>query len=145
MYRLNTKIRLTMLCLSGFELYSRWVPLLKRQRRRLRKLHLKSEFASNLNRRLFHLIQFVNFWSCVLKHSIKVQEKRKKVVVLCSRETVNFQVEVVQRRQKKVQKSVMDVQSCCFSNLNTLFFAILVAVAVVVAEAPHEQLSTAVL
>ena len=45
MYRLNTKIRLTMLCLSGFELYSRWVPLLKQQRRRLRKLHLKSEFA----------------------------------------------------------------------------------------------------
>ena len=145
MYRLNTKIRLTMLCLSGFELYSRWVPLLKQQRRRLRKLYLKSEFASNLNRRLFHLIQFVKFWSCVLKHSIKVQEKRKKVVVLCSRETVNFQVEVVQRRQKKVQKSVMDVQSCCFSNLNTLFFAILVAVAVVVAEAPHEQLSSAVL
>ena len=27
MYRLNTKIRLTMLCLSGFKLYSRWVPL----------------------------------------------------------------------------------------------------------------------
>ena len=25
-YRLNTKIRLTMLCLSGFELYSSWVP-----------------------------------------------------------------------------------------------------------------------
>ena len=24
---LTTKIRLTMLCLSGFELYSRWVPL----------------------------------------------------------------------------------------------------------------------
>ena len=23
----NTKIRLTLLCLSGFELYSRWVPL----------------------------------------------------------------------------------------------------------------------
>ena len=28
MYRLNTKIRLTILCLSGFELYSRWVPLI---------------------------------------------------------------------------------------------------------------------
>ena len=27
-YLLNTKIRLTMLCLSVFELYSRWVPLL---------------------------------------------------------------------------------------------------------------------
>ena len=81
-----------MLCLSGFELYSRWVPLLKRQRRRLRKLHLKSEFASNLNRRLFHLIQFVKFWSCVLKHSIKVEEKRKKVVVLCSRPPQNVKL-----------------------------------------------------
>ena len=27
MYRLTTKIGLTILCLSGFELYSRWVPL----------------------------------------------------------------------------------------------------------------------
>ena len=27
-YRLNTKIRLTMLCLSDFELYPRWVPLI---------------------------------------------------------------------------------------------------------------------
>ena len=27
-YGLYTKIRLTMLCLSGFELYPRWVPLL---------------------------------------------------------------------------------------------------------------------
>ena len=26
-YCLNTKIRLTLLCLSGYELYSRWVPL----------------------------------------------------------------------------------------------------------------------
>ena len=26
-YPLNTKVRSTMLCLSGFELYSRWVPL----------------------------------------------------------------------------------------------------------------------
>ena len=29
---LNTKIRLTLLCLSGFELYSRWVPLSTDQR-----------------------------------------------------------------------------------------------------------------
>ena len=35
MYRLNTKIRLTMLCLSGFELYSRWVPMLKQAKTRL--------------------------------------------------------------------------------------------------------------
>ena len=26
-YRLNTKLRVTILCLSDFELYSRWVPL----------------------------------------------------------------------------------------------------------------------
>ena len=29
--RLNTKIRSTMLCLSGFKLYSRWVPLFNQQ------------------------------------------------------------------------------------------------------------------
>ena len=34
-----------MLCVSGFELYSRWVPLLKKQGRGLGKRHLKSEFA----------------------------------------------------------------------------------------------------
>ena len=28
MYRLTTKIGLTILCLSSFELYSRWVPLI---------------------------------------------------------------------------------------------------------------------
>ena len=26
--KINTKIRLTILCLSGVELYSRWVPLI---------------------------------------------------------------------------------------------------------------------
>ena len=36
-YRLNTKIRLTMLCLSGFELYSHWVPLLSRRRKCVRR------------------------------------------------------------------------------------------------------------
>ena len=29
MPRLNAKIRSTMLCLSGFDLYSRWVPLME--------------------------------------------------------------------------------------------------------------------
>ena len=31
MYRLNSKIRSTMLCLSGFEPYSRWVPLMSKR------------------------------------------------------------------------------------------------------------------
>ena len=30
-YCLTTKIRLTMLCLSGFEVHSHWVPLLSRR------------------------------------------------------------------------------------------------------------------
>ena len=38
------------------------------------------------------------------------------------REIRQFQVVVVQRRQDNVQKSVMHVQSCCFSNLNLLLF-----------------------
>ena len=39
MQRLNTKTRLTTLCLSGFELYSRWVPL-------------KSRLATNFRRNI---------------------------------------------------------------------------------------------
>ena len=52
------------------------------------------------------------------------------------REMRHFHVVVVQRRVRNVQKSVMHVQSRCFVNLNQLlffFFAVLVAVAVVVA------------
>ena len=51
------------------------------------------------------------------------------------REIRHFHVVVVQlqRRLRNVQKSVMRVQICCFSNINLYFIAVLVAVAVVVA------------
>ena len=50
------------------------------------------------------------------------------------REISHFNVVVVRWRQRNVQKRVMHVQSCYFANLNLLlFFAVLVAVAVVVA------------
>ena len=50
------------------------------------------------------------------------------------REIRKFHVVVMQRRQRNVQKSVMHVQSCCFTNLNLCFFAALLDVAVIVAE-----------
>ena len=67
------------------------------------------------------------FWSWNLKDCIKVQEKKKKVVVFCSpsstkREIRQFHVVVVQRQQRNVQKSVIHVQSCCFACLNLLLF-----------------------
>ena len=49
------------------------------------------------------------------------------------REIRHFHVVVVQRRLRNVQKSLMEVQSCCFANLTYCLFALLVAVAVVVA------------
>ena len=50
------------------------------------------------------------------------------------REIRHFHVVAVQRQLRNVQKSVMHVQSCCSANLNLLlFFAIVVAVAIVVA------------
>ena len=51
------------------------------------------------------------------------------------REIRHFHVVVFQLRQRNVQKSVMHVQSCCFANQTYCFFAVLVAVAVVVAKA----------
>ena len=35
----------------------------------------------------------------------------------------HFHFVVVQRQQRNVQKSVVHVQSCCFSNLNLLLFS----------------------
>ena len=52
---------------------------------------------------------------------IKVQENKKKVVVL-KREIRPFHVVVVQRRLGNEQKSVRYVQSCCFANINLLLF-----------------------
>ena len=56
-------------------------------------------------------------------------EKEKEtfcVVFTCSakraREIRKFHVAVVQRWPKNVQKSVMHVQSCCFTNINLLLF-----------------------
>ena len=67
------------------------------------------------------------FWSWILKGCIKVQEKKKRAVVLCSRppqkkEIRPFDVVVVQRWQRNVQKSVIEVRSCCFANLTLLLF-----------------------
>ena len=51
------------------------------------------------------------------------------------REIRHFHVVVFQLRQRNVQKSVMQVQSCCFANQTYCFFAFLVAFAIVVAKA----------
>ena len=55
------------------------------------------------------------------------------VTFYIKREIRKFHVEVMQQRQRNVQKSVMHVQSCCFANLNLVLFAVLLDVAVVVA------------
>ena len=44
------------------------------------------------------------------------------VTFYIKREIRKFHVEVMQRRQRNVQKSVMHVQSCCFANLNLVLF-----------------------
>ena len=62
------------------------------------------------------------FWSWILKDCIKVQKKKKKVVVLCSRPWQNVKISIdvveVQGQQRNVQKSVMHVKSCFFADLN---------------------------
>ena len=50
-----------------------------------------------------------------------------------AREVRKFHVAVAQRRLRNVPKSMMHVQSCCFADINVFFFAVLVAVAVIVA------------
>ena len=99
----------------------------QRRRRRLRKRHLKSEFAlPQTLSRSFHLVQFVNSCQTFLELNSKGlyqssgKEKESCCLVFPSstkREIRHFHVVVVQRRLRNVQKSVMHVQSCCSANL----------------------------
>ena len=59
LYRSNPKIRLTMLCLSGFELFSRWVPL-QRQRRDLLFFLVKESDHFRLQPVIGHTIVFTS-------------------------------------------------------------------------------------
>ena len=63
-------------------------------------------------------------WSWILKDCIKVQEKKKKIGVLCFPPRQNVKLGTVQRRLRNVQKSVhaMHMQSCYIANLKLLVF-----------------------
>ena len=97
--------------------------LMQQRRRWLRERHLK-----RVKSRCFKIFRdysilfnssiagnFV-FLELDCKDRIEVQEKNKKVVVLCLRspQNVEFHVVVVQWRQRNVQKSVMQVKSFFF-------------------------------
>ena len=102
--------------------------LKQQRRRRLRKRHLKSQFAQlQPLSRLLHLVYFVKCWQIFLELNSKGlyqssgKEKESCCLVFPSstkREfRRHFHVVVVQRRLRNVQKSVMHVQSCCFAFL----------------------------
>ena len=107
------------------------------------EIHLKIKFALfQTSLILFHLIcqMLVKFSGLNPKGPYLSLEKEREtfcVVFTYSVKQVHeirkFHVAVMQRWLKNVQKSVMHVQSCCFANITYCFFAILVAVAVVVA------------
>ena len=74
--------------------------------------------------------------SLILKDCIKGPEKKRKLVLLCSRprqivKLGTYMFVVVQRRLRNVQKRVVHVQSCYLPKKTYCFFAVLVAVAVV--------------
>ena len=82
-----------------------------------------SNFIALILSRLIRQMLQKFFGSWILNDCIKVQEKKKEVVVFCSRPQQivklgsSVHVVVVQRRQRNVQKSVMNEQSCCFANI----------------------------
>ena len=99
--------------------------LKQQRRRRLRKRHLKSGLAllPTLSR-LFQLVQLVKCWQILLGlnstrlYQSSGKEKESPCLVFTSStklEIMHFDVVVVQRRQRNVQKRVVHVQSCCFA------------------------------
>ena len=91
------------------------------------KSHCFKNFIALIPPRSIRQMLAIFFWIWILKIFIKVQEKKTKVAVVCSRPPQNvkfgiFYVVVMQWRQRNVQNSVMHVQSCCFAKLNLLLF-----------------------
>ena len=112
----------------------------RRRRRRIRKRHLE------VNLRFFKLSCAYSISSSAGNFFLELssrglyqssgKEKESCSLVFppsTNREIRHVHVVVVQRRQRNVQKSVMHVQSCCFAQQTFCFFAVLIAVAVVVA------------
>ena len=102
------------------------------RRRRLRKPHLKSEFAlPQTLSRLIYLVWFVKCWRFFLELNSKglCPSSRKEKESFClvfpsltKREIRHFHVEVVQWLQRNVEKSVMHVQSWRLATINLLHF-----------------------
>ena len=104
------------------------------RRRRIQKRHLKkwiraaSNFIalvpSRLIRQMLAFFLEVNFKG--LYQSSRKEKDSCRLVFPFSkkREMRHFNVVSVQRRLRNVQKSVMNVQSCCFANLNLLLFCL---------------------
>ena len=102
-----------------------------------RKRHLKSEFAlfqtSSILFNSISKLKFVTSWRNFRGLNPKGPDLswEKEKENFCSlftysikraREIRKFQVSDLQRRLRNVQKSVMHLQSCCFANINRLFF-----------------------
>ena len=101
-------------CLSRSRLEEFTRELKRRRQRRLRKRHLKSEFA-------VLQLELYRTYSISFNSSLNCWQ---------------IFVVVVQQRQRNVQKSVIHVQSCCFACPNLYcVISVLVDVAVVVAYA----------
>ena len=69
-----------------------------------------------------------SFWSRIVTDCLELQGKKKTESSLefafsTKRENKHFYVVVVQRRQGKLQQSVLHVRSCCFANLILLVFS----------------------
>ena len=82
------------------------------------------------------------FWDLNTKRPYLILEKESFCAAFAysikrAREIRKFQVADLQRRLRNVQKRVMHLQSCRFTDINRLLFCRSRSVAVVFAKAPH--------
>ena len=89
-------------------------------------------------------LEFPRSWFLGDRTGLERERKNRPSLFTFSikREIRHFHLIVVQWQQRNVQKSVMHVQSCCFANWTYCFFAVVVAVGVVVVKAPFSRRSS---
>ena len=118
-------------CIAGLAFKQNSKELKHQRRRRLRKRHLKNEFAPlQTLSHLFQLVQFVKCWQIFLELNSKTASKfrkRKRKSLFCVHvldKAWNYAFSRCSRAAtaKKKKSAVMHEQSCCFINLNLLLF-----------------------
>ena len=101
-WKIFTKIRLTMLCLSGFELYSRWVPLL---------IHNDKSFENRCSKTEILSCEKVPI-SWEFRRRLYVSGERSSFIALSLKMETHFTLNIGNQLKKEAKLKLRRLRTC---------------------------------